>query len=98
MQELNQIVDADGRRAPFHRPDFASQSGQKHVVFWPNVVLNGSLACRVRIDWCLAEVIEAMHFAVDNFFSYSIFLDDIIEFDAICNILQIVLPSQLSLK
>ena len=42
MQELNQIVDADGRTAPFHRPDFASQSGQKGLKFqdfniFPNI-------------------------------------------------------------
>ena len=55
--------------------------GQNSVVFWPNVVLIGSFACRARINWCLAkfieDMIEVMHFAVDQFFfSYSIFLDD----------------------
>ena len=44
MQELNQIVDADGRRtAPFNRPDFASQSGLKKRVNMNTVKANSRL-------------------------------------------------------
>ena len=50
----------------------AKARGQNRIVFRPNVVFIGRFACRARIDWCLAEftedMIEAMQFAVDQFF------------------------------
>ena len=58
---------------------FLRPPSENIIVFWPNVVFI-SFACRARIDWCQAEfiedMIEAMHFAVDQFFSPIQFLDD----------------------